>query len=54
MFENRGVRRTSDPTREEPSRGCRKMHTEELCNFHSSPNIIKVIKLRMRWETQIA
>jgi hypothetical protein len=25
---------------------CRKLHYEELCNLHSLPNIINVLKLR--------
>jgi hypothetical protein len=30
--------------------GWRKLHNEDLHNFSSSPNIIKVVKLRkMRW-----
>jgi hypothetical protein len=31
--------------------GWRKLHNKELCDLVSSPNIIKIIKLRrMRWE----
>jgi hypothetical protein len=37
-------------TREEVAGGWRRLHSEELHNFNSLPNIIRVIKLRkMRW-----
>jgi hypothetical protein len=33
----------------------RKLHNEELNNLYSSPNIVRVIKLkRMRWEGHVA
>jgi hypothetical protein len=32
----------------------RKLHKEELYNAYSSPNIIRAIKLMMRWEGHIA
>jgi hypothetical protein len=38
------------PKREEVARGWRILHNEELHNFYTSTNIIRVIKLRkMRW-----
>jgi hypothetical protein len=33
----------------------RKLHSEELHNWHCSPNIIRVVKLRgMRWTVHVA
>jgi hypothetical protein len=39
MFENRVLRRTFGPKRDEVAGGCRKLHNEELHNLYSSPNI---------------
>jgi hypothetical protein len=37
------------------TRGWRKLHSEELHNLYSSPNIVKVIKsMRMRWLGNVA
>ena len=50
MFENRVLRRTFGPKRDEVTRKWRKLHKEELNNVYSSPNIVRVIKSRrMRW-----
>jgi hypothetical protein len=50
VFENRVLRRIFGPKRVEVTGGWRKLNNEELHNFHSSPNIIRVIKSRrMRW-----
>jgi hypothetical protein len=35
-------------------RGWRKMHSEELHNLYSSPNIIRTIKPRIRWVKHVA
>jgi hypothetical protein len=43
------LRRIFGPKREEDG-SCRKLHSDELHNLHSSPNIVRVIKSRrMRW-----
>jgi hypothetical protein len=48
VFENRVLRRTYGPNREEVAQGCRTLHNEKLCNLYASPN--RVIKSRMmRW-----
>jgi hypothetical protein len=45
VFENRVLRRTFGPKREEDG-SWRKMHNDELHSVHSSPNILRVIKSR--------
>jgi hypothetical protein len=50
VSENRILRRIFGPKREEVEEGWRRLHNEELHNFYSSLNIIRVIKSRrMRW-----
>jgi hypothetical protein len=50
LFENRVLRRTFGPKRDEVIAVRRKLHNEKLNELHRSPNIIQVIKLRgMRW-----
>jgi len=46
MFENRVLGRISGPKREKVGGGKRKLHSEELHNLFSSPNIISVMKSR--------
>jgi hypothetical protein len=54
-FENRVLRRTFGPNRNEVRREWRKLHSEELHNFYSSPNISGQIKSRsMRWARHVA
>jgi hypothetical protein len=55
VFENRVLRRTFGPKREEVVGGWRRLHKEELYNLDASSNIIWVIKLRrMRWACNLA
>jgi hypothetical protein len=50
VFVNRVFRRIFGQKRDEVSGDWRKLHNEELHNFYSSPNIIRMIKSRwMRW-----
>jgi hypothetical protein len=46
VFENRVLRRLFEPRRDEVIGGWRKLHCEELCNFYSSPSIIRMSKSR--------
>ena len=46
VFENRVLRRTFGPKRDEVTGEWRKLHNEELNDLYSSPNIVRVIKLR--------
>jgi hypothetical protein len=45
VFENRMLRRISEPKRDEVT-SWRKLHNEELHNLYSSPSIIRIIKSR--------
>jgi hypothetical protein len=44
VFENRGLRRTFGPKRDEAKGEWRRLHNVELNDLYSSPNIIQVIK----------
>jgi hypothetical protein len=49
VFKNRVSRRIFGPKRDEVTGEWRKPHNEELNDLYSSPNIVQVIKSRMRW-----
>jgi len=49
VFENMVLRRIFGPERDEIARVWRKVHNEELNILYSSPNVVWVIKSRMRW-----
>jgi len=48
VFENRVLRRIFGPKRDKVTGECRKLHNEEFNDLYISPNIIQVIKSRMR------
>jgi hypothetical protein len=55
VFENRLLRRISGPKRDEMAGGWRKLLNENLHNFYSPPNVIRVIKSRkVRWAGRVA
>jgi hypothetical protein len=54
VFENRVLRRTFGPKRAEVTGGRRKLRNEELNDPYSSPNMVRVIKMRkMRWPEHV-
>ena len=55
MFENSVMRRIFGNKRDEEMGVWRKLHNEELNDLYSSPNIVRVIKLRiLRWARHVA
>jgi len=55
VFENRVLRRVFGLKRDEVTGEWRKLHSEELRDLYSLPNIVRVVKLkRMRWAGHVA
>ena len=54
VFENRMLRRIFGPKRDGVTGEWRKLHNEELNDLYCSPNIVRVIKWRMRWTGHVA
>jgi hypothetical protein len=55
MFENMILRRIFEPKREKVTGEWRNLHSEELQNLYSSPDVIRQIKLRkVRWTGHVA
>jgi hypothetical protein len=42
MFENRALKRISDLKKDETTEGHRELHNEELHDFYTPPNIIRI------------
>ena len=53
VFENK-VLRIFGLNRDEVTGEWRKLHTEELNDLYSSPNIVRVVKSRMKWMEHVA
>ena len=54
LFENMVLRRIFGPRRDEVTGEWRRLHNEELNDLYSSPNIVWVIKWRIRWAGHVA
>jgi len=49
VFENKVLRRVFGPRRDKVTGEWRKLHNKELSDLYSLPNIVRVVKSRMRW-----
>jgi len=54
VFENMVLRRIFGLRRDEVTGEWRRLHNDELNDLYSSPNIVWVIKSRMRWARHVA
>jgi hypothetical protein len=55
VFENRVLRRTFEPKRDEVTWEWRKLYNEELNDLYCSQNIIRVAKsIRIKWKVNVA
>jgi hypothetical protein len=53
VCENTVLRRIFGPKRKEVKGEWQYLHNEELNNLYSLPNIVRVMKSRMRWEGHV-
>jgi hypothetical protein len=54
VFENMVLRCVFGCKRDQVTGEWRKLHNEELSDLYSLPNIVRVVKLRMRWAGNVA
>ena len=54
VFENMVLKRIFGPKRDEVTGEWRKLHNQEPKGLYCSPNIVRMIKLRMRWVGHVA
>jgi hypothetical protein len=53
VFEKRVLRRIFGLKRDEVTGEWRKLHNEELNDLYSLPSIVRIMKVRMRWEGHV-